>query len=116
MPETRSGKLVSLADIITEKLNEFKEEVPTEIKLSIKSEIVEALKKQKEEFHLAFIQLQKHITKLENEKDDLEHNARRVCLRIEDVRVTNCRKNVVVLWFHLLVISLEHYFTEKELA
>ena len=50
IPETRSGKLTAsegvenaqesgLAYIITEKLNEFKEEVLTEIKLLIKSEI-----------------------------------------------------------------------------
>ena len=61
IPETRSGKLTAsegvenaqesgLAYIITEKLNEFKEEVLTEIKLLIKSEIEEALKKRKEEF------------------------------------------------------------------
>ena len=56
MPETRSGKLTasegeenaqesSLADIITEKLNGFKDELLTEIKLLIKSEVDEALKK-----------------------------------------------------------------------
>ena len=58
MPETRSGKLtasegvenaqeISLGDIIKEKLNEFKDELLTEIKLLIKSEVDEALKKQK---------------------------------------------------------------------
>ena len=49
MPETRSGKLTAsegvenaqesnLVDIITDKLNGFKEELLTEIKLLIKSE------------------------------------------------------------------------------
>ena len=68
MPETRSGKLIasegvenvqesSLADNIKEKLNEFKDELITEIKL-IKSEVGEALKKQKEEFDSAFTQLE----------------------------------------------------------
>ena len=81
MPETRSGKLTTsegvenvqestLTDIITEKLNEFRDELLTEIKLLIKSEVDEALKKQKEEFDSAFTQLEKRITKLENEKDD----------------------------------------------
>ena len=65
MPETRFGKLtasegvenaqkISLADIIKEKLNEFKDELLTEIKLLIKSEVDKALKKQKEEFDSAF--------------------------------------------------------------
>ena len=56
MPEIRSGKLTasegiknaqesSLADIITEKLNVFREELVTEIKLLIKCEVDEALKK-----------------------------------------------------------------------
>ena len=67
MPETRSVKSttsegvenaqeISLADIIKEKLNEFKDELLTEIKLLIKSEVDEALKKQKEEFDSAFSQ------------------------------------------------------------
>ena len=58
MPETRSGKLTasegvenpqesSLADIITEKWNGFKDESLAKIKLLIKSEVDEALKKQK---------------------------------------------------------------------
>ena len=100
MPETRSGKLtasegvetvqeISLADIIKEKLNEFKDELLTEIKLLIKSEVDEALKKQKEEFDSAFTQLEKRITKLENDDDDLKQYGRRVCLRIEDVPVAN---------------------------
>ena len=82
MPETRSGKLTAsegvqnaqestLADIITEKLNGFKDELLTEIKLLIKSEVEEA-KKQKEEFDSAFTQLEERITKLENKKYDLE--------------------------------------------
>ena len=100
MPETRSGKLtaservenaqeISLADIIKEKLNEFKDELPTEIKLLMKSEVDEALKKQKEEFDSAFTQLEKRIRKLENDNDDLEQYGTRVCLRIEDVPVEN---------------------------
>ena len=100
MPETRSGKLTasegvqnvqesSLADIIKEKLNEFKDELLTEIKLLIKSEVGKALKKQKEEFHSAFTQLEKCITKLENDNDDLEQYGRCVCLRIKDVPVAN---------------------------
>ena len=95
MPETRSGKLTasegeenalesSLADIITEKLNGFKDELLTEIKLLIKSEVDEALKKQKD-----FTQLEKRITKLENEKYDLEQYGRHFCLRNEDVPVAN---------------------------
>ena len=95
MPETRSGKLTasegeenalesSLADIITEKLNGFKDELLTEIKLLIKSEVDEVLKKQKD-----FTELEKRITKLENEKYDLEQYGRRFCLRIEDVPVAN---------------------------
>ena len=164
MPETRSGKLTTsegvenaqestLTDIITEKLNEFRDELLTEIKLLIKSEVDEALKKQKEEFDSAFTQLEKCVTKLENDNDGLEQYGRRVCLRIEDVlvaneetaeeifkktenllkkvcpnlfadyidrahiiRVTNRKKNVVVVWLVLLVLSIEHYFTEKELA
>ena len=55
MPETRSGKLtasegvenaqeVSLGDIIKEKLNELKDELLTEIKLLIKSEVDKALR------------------------------------------------------------------------
>ena len=58
MPEIRSRKLTasegvenaqesSLVDNIKEKLNEFKNELITEIKLLIKSEVDEALKKQK---------------------------------------------------------------------
>ena len=58
MPETRSGKLTasegvenaqesSVADIITEKWNGFKDELLAKIKLLIKSEIDEALKRQK---------------------------------------------------------------------
>ena len=100
MPEARSGKLtasegvenpqeISLADIIKEKLNEFKGELPTEIRLLIKSEVDEALKKQKEKFDSAFTQLEKRIAKLENYNDDLEQYGRRVCLRIEDVLVAN---------------------------
>ena len=80
MPETRSGKFrasegvenaqeSSLEDIITEKLNGFKDELLTEIKLLVKSEVDEALKKQKEEFDSAFTQLEKRITTLENERD-----------------------------------------------
>ena len=83
MPETRSGKLtasevvenaqeISLLDIIQKKLNEFKDELLTEIKLLIKSEVDEALKKQKEDFDSAFTQLEKRITKLKNDNDDLE--------------------------------------------
>ena len=100
MPETRSGKLTasegvenaqesSLADIIMEILNEFKDELLTEIKLLIKSKVDEALKKQKEEFDSTFTQLEKRITKLENDNDDLEQYGKRVCLRIEDVPVAN---------------------------
>ena len=100
MPETRSGKLtasegvenaqeISLGDIIKEKLNEFKDEMLTEIKLLIKCEVDEALKKKKEEFDSAFTQLEKRITKLENDNEDLEQYGRRVCLRIEDVPVAN---------------------------
>ena len=48
-----------------------------------------SLKKQKEEFDSAFTQLQKHITRLKNEKDDLDRYSRRVCQRIEDVPVAN---------------------------
>ena len=95
MPETRSGKLTasegeqnaqesSLADIITQKLNGFKDELLTEIKLLIKSEVDEVLKKQKD-----FTELEKRITKLENEKYDLEQYGRRFCLRTEDVPVAN---------------------------
>ena len=83
MPETRSGKLtasevvenaqeISLVDVIQKKLNEFKDELLTEIKLLIKSEVDEALKKQKEDFDSAFTQLEKGITKLKNDNDDLE--------------------------------------------
>ena len=83
MPETRSGKLtasevvenaqeISLLDIIQKKLNEFKDELLTEIKLLIKSEVDEALKKQNEDFDSAFTQLEKRITKLKNDNDDLE--------------------------------------------
>ena len=100
MPGTRSAKLtasegvenvqeVSLVDIIKEKLKEFKDELLTEIILLIKSEIDEALKKQKEEFDSAFTQLEKRITKLENDDDDLKQYGRRVCLRIENVPVAN---------------------------
>ena len=100
MPETRSGKLTasegvenaqesSLVDIIKEKLNEFKNELITEIKLLIKLEVDEALKKQKEEFDSALTQLEKRITKLENDNDDLEQYGRRVCLTIKDVSVEN---------------------------
>ena len=100
MPETRSGKLTasegvqnaqesSLADIIKEKLNGFKDELLTETKLLNKSEVDKALRKQKEEFDPAFTQLEKCITKLENEKDNLEQYGRRVCLRIEDVPVAH---------------------------
>ena len=83
MPETRSGKLtasevvqnaqeISLVNVIQKKLNEFKDELLTEIKLLIKSEVDEALKKQKEDFDSAFTQLEKGITKLKNDNDDLE--------------------------------------------
>ena len=100
MSETRSGKLTaskgvenvqesSSADIITEKLDEFKDELLTKIKLLIKSEVDEAVKKQKEEFHSSFTQLEQRITKLENDNDDLEQYGRRVCLRIEDLPVAN---------------------------
>ena len=70
-------------------MNEVKDELLTEIKLLIKSEVDEALKKQKEEFDSAFTQLEKRITKLENDNEDLEQYGRRVCLRIEDVPVAN---------------------------
>ena len=50
----------------------IKDEVLTEIKLLIKSEVDEVLKKQKEEFDSAFTQLEERITKLENKKYDLE--------------------------------------------
>ena len=70
-------------------MNEFKDELLTEIKLLIKSEVDEALKKQKEEFDSAFTQLEKRITKLGNDNDHLEQYGRRVCLRIEDVPVAN---------------------------
>ena len=70
-------------------MNEFKDELLTEIKLLIKSEVDEALKKQKEEFDSAFTQLEKRITKLENYNDDLEQYGRCVCLRIEDVPVAS---------------------------
>ena len=100
MPEIRSGKLTasegienaqesSLADIITEKMNGFKEELLTEIKLLIKTEVDEALKKLRKEFDSAFTQLQKRIAKQENEKYDLEQYSRRVSLRIDDVPVAN---------------------------
>ena len=100
MPETRSGKLTatkgventqesSLKNIIKEKLNEFKTELITEMKLLIKSEVDEALKKQKEAFDSALIQLKKRITELENDNDDLEQYGRCVCLRIKDVSVSN---------------------------
>ena len=71
-------------------MNEIKDELLTEIKLLIKSEVDKALKKQKEEFaDSAFTQLEKRITKLENDNEDLEQYGRRVCLRIEDVPVAN---------------------------
>ena len=47
------------------------------------------LKKQKEELDSAFTQLEKRITKLENDNDDLEQYGRRVSLRNEDVPVAN---------------------------
>ena len=100
MPEARSGRLTasegventqesSLADIIKEKLNEFKDELITEIKLLIKLEVDEALTKQKEEFDSTFSQLQKRIKKLENDNDDLEQYGRLACFRIEYVPVAN---------------------------
>ena len=100
MPETRFRKLTasegvenvqesSLADVITEKVNAFKDELLIEIKLLIKSKVDKGLKKQKEEFDSAFTQPEKLITKLENEKDDLKQYGRRVCLRIEDVPAAN---------------------------
>ena len=69
----------TLESAFKEKLNEFKDELLTEIKLLIKSEVDEALKKQKEEFDSAFTQLEKRITKFENDNDDLEQYGRRVC-------------------------------------
>ena len=71
------------------KLNEFKDELLTEIKLLITIEVDEALKKRKEEFDSAFTQFEKRIAKLENDNDDLEQYGRRVCFRIEDVPVAN---------------------------
>ena len=58
MPETRSGKLTaregvenvqesSLADVVTEKVNAFKDELLTEIKLLIKSKVDEGVSKKK---------------------------------------------------------------------
>ena len=58
--------------LFKKKLNEFKDELLTEIKLLIKSEVDEALKKQKEDSDSAFTQLEKRITKLKNDNDDLE--------------------------------------------
>ena len=58
--------------LFKKKLNEFKDELLTEIKLLIKSEVDEALKKQNEDFDSAFTQLEKRITKLKNDNDDLE--------------------------------------------
>ena len=75
----------------------------TEIKSLIKSDVEESLKKQKEEFDSAF--MEKTIS-----SDMVDY----LCLKTEDERVANRRKNVVVLWFDLLVLSNEHYFTEKE--
>ena len=58
MPETRSGKLTaregvenvqesSLADVVAEKVNAFKDELLTEIKLLIKSKVDEGVSKKK---------------------------------------------------------------------
>ena len=123
----------------------------------MKSEFDKALNKQKEQFDSAFTELEKRITKLGNDNDNLEQCGGRVYLRIEDVPVANeetteevfkkiknllkkvCpnlsgdlligliaqgqiigvinhKKNVVVLWFVLLVLSIEYYFTENVLA
>ena len=76
-------------DIITENANGFKEELLTEIKLLIKSEVDEALKKQKDGSNSAFTQFKKRKTKLDSEKDYLQQYGRRVCLRIEDAPVAN---------------------------
>ena len=75
----------------------------TEIKSLIKSDVEESLKKQKEESDSAF--MEKTIS-----SDMVDY----LCLKTEDERVANRSKNVVVLWFDLLVLSNEHYFTEKE--
>ena len=72
----------------------------TEIKSLIKSDVEESLKKQKEESDSAF--MEKTIS-----SDMVDY----LCLKTEDERVADRRKNVVVLWFDLLVLSNEHYFT-----
>ena len=54
----------------------FRRNFLTEIKLLNKSEVEEVLKKQKEELGSAFTQLEKRITKLENEKGDFEQYGR----------------------------------------
>ena len=72
----------SLADIITEKLNGFKEELLTEIKLLIKSEVTKG--RIWFSFHANW---EAHNKMRMNEKDDLEQYGRCVCLRIEDVLV-----------------------------
>ena len=94
MPETRSGKAMSndtkeldIVSIIEEKFNKFKVDLWSEIKDLIYLEVEKAMKKQKENFESALHELQKRVTKVEHDHDDLEQYGRRLCVRLEDIPV-----------------------------
>ena len=65
----------------------LEQDLITEIKYLIQSEVEKIMRKPKEEFSVIIFKLQERIATLELEKDDLEQHGRRVCVRIDDVPV-----------------------------
>ena len=94
MPETRSGKAISndtkeldIVSIIEQKFNKFKVDILSEIKDLIYLEVEKVMKKQKENFESALHELQKRVTKVEHDHDDLVQYGRRLCVHLEDIPV-----------------------------
>ena len=65
----------------------LEQDLITEIKYLIQSEVEQIVRKPKEEFSVIIFKLQEWIATLELEKDDFEEHGRRVCVRIDDVPV-----------------------------
>ena len=78
-----------LIQIISPKFTELKSHLITEIKSRILLEKEKFKKKQKEEFDTTVFKIQQRITALKLERDDLEHYARHVRVRIEDFSVVS---------------------------
>ena len=94
MPETRSGKAISndteeldIVSIIEQKFNKLKVDFLSEIKDLIYLEVEKVMKKQTENFESVLHELQKRVTKVEHDHDDLVQYGRRLCVRLEDIPV-----------------------------